>query len=60
MLLAAVYLVFAFQRCPDADITGEASSSLASADETSRKRTHEDGDGSSVESLVKQRRSDNT
>lgn len=46
---ATVYLVFAFQHCPDGKTTNAEVSALAADGKTSRKRTHEDCDGSHVE-----------
>jgi len=50
-VFAAVYLVFAFQHCPDGKIiNAEAEASPLAADgRTSRKRTREDCDGARVE-----------
>jgi len=48
-VFAAVYLVFAFQHCPDGKITNADASPLAADGRTSRKRTREDCDGGRVE-----------
>ena len=48
-MFAAVYLVFAFQHCPDGNVSNVVASSLASDGKTSKKRTHQDCDSSHVE-----------
>jgi len=48
-VFAAVYLVFAFQHCPDGNVTGAVASSLAADGKTSQKRTHQDSNNSHVD-----------
>jgi len=41
--------VFAFQHCPDGNVTGAVASSLAADGKTSQKRTHQDSNNSHVD-----------
>jgi len=49
VVFAAVYMVFAFQRCPDGNITEAVALPSAAGGKMSRKRMHQDCDNSHVD-----------